>query len=102
MRNFGFYFIMILFFTICSAVTSNAQDLLPTTENQPEKIRSHQVKLDYLNLLKVDIEVKQRRPRQNEDPSDGDNPLTLPDPNVTSLKSKAQSKKKSKKIKQPE
>ena len=102
MRNFGFNLLMVLFFLTCFVITSEAQDLLPTTESQPEKIRAHQVKLDYLKLLKFDIEDKQRRKGQNEDPSDEDTPFTSPDPNVKKLKSKNKSKKKSKKVNRPD
>lgn len=102
MRKFGFNFLMVLFFMTCLVITSEAQDLLPATESQPEKIRSHQVKLDYLKLLKLDIEDKQKRKGQDDNPSDNDDPLMLPDPNAKKLKSTSQSKGKSKKVKQPE
>ncbi len=86
---------MMLLFTICFALTSDAQDLLPTIEYPAEKIRSHQVKLNYLKLMKLNIEDKQKRDRQEQDPSGEDSPLTSPNIKSQKRTSKALPKRQS-------
>lgn len=71
MKDFGVKFTIILFFISYSIVTSEAQILLPSSVDQAEKVRTHQDKLDYLQILKAKIELKQGRPGQDTLPSNG-------------------------------
>lgn len=54
-----------MFFITYYSVTSKAQVLLPTTEDREEKIKAHQDKLDFLKIIKTEIELKQTRVRQD-------------------------------------
>ncbi len=103
MRNFVVKLTMILIFIASCIVTSEAQRLLPSTEDQPEKIRSHQDKLDYLKNIKSAIEIKQGRVRQDTLPPNEDGRSLSPVITQPKFTQKGNSKnKEQKKHEQPE
>ena len=94
MRNLRFKFLMILIFITCNIVTAKAQVLLITTEDQQQKIRAHQDKLDYLGIIKAEIENRQRRSRQDTLPTNGRNLISRPKSTERKAKKIAAEKKK--------
>lgn len=77
-------------FSICMTLTSQAQTLLPDANKKEEQVKVHNKKQDYLRKVKADIELKQIRETEDNLP---DTTRTITNPKTEKAK-KNQIKKK--------